>query len=295
LVGNKIVIFFAVSSSVSGLLVPLNDPEAVLIAMLAKAFGIPLIESRQPHGASLDQEPEIVKKIQAAGWKRVRIVEMPGLKTEATLRRRGTEVEVIDHHAYGNLDRSRHAKTRKSLPSSLEQFLTRFRITDARLCARGFDPKFVRGIGIMDRGFVWALQEEGYSASDIREVLRYRDQLMRPYTDPREETKERGAADRAWKQRKMWKGFLVVTTGSVYGIRWRISERIASHLKHPVPLMLWAPKRGVIYVQESAFSERLFQKFGGFTFGTKRNWGYKNEPGKRRITLKDVKQMITLL
>ena len=71
------------------LVVPLNDPEAILIYEIAKAMGIQVIRSAQPHGAALDREPDLVPLIRDGGWKRVVIIEMPGPKVEAKLRALG--------------------------------------------------------------------------------------------------------------------------------------------------------------------------------------------------------------
>src|SRR3989338_4178592 len=126
------------------LVVPPNDPEAVLISKIAKALEIPRIKSGQPHGASLDKEPKILQKIREGGWERVVVVEMPGPKIEKRLREKGIEVVIIDHHRYDKLDRAVDPKTGKLLPSSLEQFLKILCITDQQLRTAGFDPKLVK-------------------------------------------------------------------------------------------------------------------------------------------------------
>lgn len=277
------------------LIIPPNDPEAVMIFELAKKMGLEVIESKQPHGATLDREPKLLARVKAGGWNRAVVVEMPGPKTEAALRRAGVEVAVIDHHHYTHLDRAHDPKTKKLLPSSLEQFLRRFRITDAKLTSLGFSPRLVRGVGINDRGFVWALRDEGYADKEIRAVLAYQKILMGPRLDPAVEARKDALARRAWDARKQWNGFELIDDKTGADLRPRLSLIIALEVKRPVPLMLVENTRGLIYVQESPHAVDLFKRFGGFTFGMDRNWGYKNERGKRRVTLDDVKRFIQTL
>ncbi len=285
--------YTGISMKPTVLIVPPNDPEAVMIFELAKAMGLDVIESKQPHGATLDREPRIRARVKVGGWKRAVIIEMPGRKTEALLRRAGVEVVIIDHHHYTNLDRAHDPKTTRLLPSSLEQFLRVFRVTDAKLNALGFKPRLVRGVGINDRGFVWALRDEGYTDKEIRQVLVYQKKLMGTRLDAKNETRKDALARTAWNQRKTWNGFSLIEDNTGADLRPRISLIIALEVKHPVPLILVEKKRGLIYVQESAHAPSLFKRFGGFTFGMDRNWGYKNERGNPSVTLKDVQQFLT--
>ena len=75
------------------------------------------------------------------------MVEMPGPKAEARLRNIGVKLDIIDHHHYTGLSRAHDAKGRL-LPSSLEQFLAMFKITDRQLKSWGMNSRLVRGIGI---------------------------------------------------------------------------------------------------------------------------------------------------
>ena len=284
--------FFHMSTKDTVLIIPPNDPEAVMIFMLAKAMGLSVIESLQPHGASLDKEKNMEKKIRSGGWKNIVIVEMPGPRTESRLRRMGVEVVIIDHHHYDHLDRAHDPKTKKLLPSSLEQFLKRFRIDDKKMCRLGFEPKFVRGIGIMDRGFVWALREEGYKESDMYRVLAYRQELMRPYLNQKTEAQKERITKEVWKQRTEWNGFTIVIGRGKTELRPRLSLLIALKVKKPIPLILFERGRGLVYVQESPYALALFRKFGGFTFGMDRNWGYQNTPGVSKVTLVDIKRFL---
>ena len=264
---------------------PANDAEAVMILRLAKTMELPVLISAQPHGASIDKEPKIIERIKKSGAERVVIVEMPGIKTEQKISKLGIEVKIIDHHNYQNLKRGKKL-------SSLEQFLKFFKITDSYLEKLGFNPRLVRGIGIIDRGFVWALRKDGYSESEIKKVIAYQKKIMRPFVDPAEEKKYERAASEAWKKRKVWREFFIVIDKTKKGLRPYLSLLFVKKFKHRTPLILDERTRGVIYVQDSPAAERLFKKFGGFTFGEKGNWGYKNQAGRKKVTLEDIKKVL---
>ncbi len=275
------------------LVIPANDAEAVMILRLAQAMKLSTIISQQPHGASLDREPKIIQQIKDSRAERIIIVEMPGVKTEKKLSDLGLEIVIIDHHHYQGLDRACHPKNKKSLSSSLEQFLKFFKITDSYLEKLGFDPRLVRGIGIIDRGFVWALQKEKYSATEIKKVIAYQKKLMRPFVDLREEKKYEKAALEAWQKRTVWQEFFIVIDKTKKCLRPYLSIILAQKFNHRVPLILDEWTRGVIYVQESPRTKELFEKFGGFTFGEDRNWGYKNSSVLKKVTLAEVKNFLT--
>ncbi len=274
------------------LLIPPNDPEAILIYELAKAMGIQIIRSQQPHGATLEKESDLVLLIRDGGWKRVVIVEMPGLKIEAKLRKMGVEVVIVDHHQYTGIDRAKNSKTGKLLPSSLEQFLKLFRVTDAKLHKLGYTPKIARGIGVMDRGYVWALQEEGYRPLEIETVIALQRALLAKHGLLKDEDQKLKQARKAWKDRKVWKEYFVVTSNIKTEIRSRVSMIVVQEIGKPTPIIFLEKKRGLMYVQESGHAMDLFEAFGGFTFGLNRNWGFRNEKGKRHITLKDIQKIL---
>ncbi|HAU66480.1 TPA: hypothetical protein DCW61_03980 [Candidatus Uhrbacteria bacterium] len=218
---------------------------------------------------------------------------MPGLKTEALLCKRGIKVDIIDHHHYTGLSRA-HDKHGKLLPSSLEQFLKKFRITDSRMMAWGFTPRLVRGIGIQDRGYVWALQYEGYSKKEIKAVMAFHDELMAHLQDPKKEQHKKRLAQKAWERRKKWREFWIVSTKANIQLRPALSRIIVDQVGKPVSLIILEYGRGLVYVQESPYALHLFERFGGFTFGLDRNWGYRNGPEKK-ITLLDIKKAIKVV
>jgi hypothetical protein len=276
------------------LIVPTNDAEAVLIKQIAEQIGIPTIESHQLHGASLDKGHDYVAQVIDGGYTKAVIVEMPGVESEEKLRSLGVEVVIVDHHHYTGLARA-HAPDGKLLPSSLEQFLEMFQITNAQLRKMKFDPRLVQGIGIQDRGYIWALQEEGYSRAEIKSVMEYMDALTAHHRNPKTEARKQRLSEKAWAGRKQWREFIVVTTRADLQLRPRLSRIIVDEIGKPTPLIVVEHHRGLIYVQESPYALHLFERFGGFTFGLDRNWGHRNEPGGEKITLRDVKDAIKMV
>jgi hypothetical protein len=275
----------------SVLIVPPNDAEAVLIQRLAEKMRLATIVSKQLHGASLDKGHDYVELVKRGEYKVAIIIEMPGPLSEGRLRDMGVDVVIIDHHHYTGLDRA-HGKDGKMLMSSLEQFLDRFEITDEQLEEWGFDARMVRGIGIQDRGYIWALQESGYSSFEVSAVMDYADELTAHMHNPKTEKRKLELAHNAWKNRKEWNGFYIVTTKEDLQLRPRLSRIVAEELKKPTALIIVEHGRDIIYVQESDYALQLFENFGGFTFGLDRNWGHKNAPGEKHITLRDIKKAI---
>lgn len=273
------------------LIVPLNDAESILIGEIAQKLDLSTFFSHQTHGASLDKGRDYFPLIKKDKFKKVIVVEMPGERTESHLKKLGISVVIIDHHHYTGLDRA-HDALGKILPSSLEQFLKFFKLTDSRLIKLGFDPRLVRGIGIHDRGFIWALQEEGYSKPEIKRVLQYHDSLVLQIRNPKTEAKKQAIAKRVWKNRKKWREYFIVETKADIQLRPRLSRIVAEEFGKPTSLIIIERKRGLIYVQESDCAMDLFLAFGGFTFGEDRNWGYRNEKGKSRVTLREVQRII---
>jgi len=273
------------------LIIPPNDAEAILITQLADKLGLPLIVSHQVHGASLDKGNDYLRRIREGGYTRVVVVEMPGVKTEKRIRQLGVKLVILDHHHYTGLSRA-HDQKGHLLPSSLEQFIELFHITDEYLKQWGFNPRLVRGIGIQDRGYVWALQDEGYTKKQIQDVLHYHDELTRCLHHPKQEARKDLMTQRAWGRKRKWNGFWIVSTRAKFSLRPRLSRLLVDTIGKPTPLIIVEHGRGLIYVQESSFAMPLFEQFGGFTFGLDRNWGYKNEAGKARVTLRQVKSAI---
>ncbi|MDG1949327.1 MAG: hypothetical protein P8J32_00715 [bacterium] len=273
------------------LIVPPNDAEAVMIQQLAQKLELPTILSKQLHGASLDKGHNYVVQVKEGGYETAIVIEMPGLESEQALKEMGVEVVLIDHHHYTGLDRA-HGPDGNMLPSSLEQFLELFDVTDAQLKGWELDPRLVRGIGIQDRGYIWALLEEGYTKEEAMEVMAYADELTAHLHNPKTEERKWELSRKAWKNRTEWNGFYIVKTRADLQLRPRLSRIVAEEMGKPTALIIVEHGRGIIYVQESDYAMGLFQTFGGFTFGVDRNWGHKNEVGMKEVTLHDVKRVI---
>jgi hypothetical protein len=270
------------------LLIPKNDAEPVLILKIAEALRISAIVSRQPHGARLSNEKGLLDKLRALKKTHIVIIEIPGPKQEQELTDAGFTLHIIDHHRYDGLDRARQ-KTGALLRSSLEQFLDLFHITDQELRAHGFDPRLVRGVGAMDRGFIWALREEGYGPALIQRVSRYVQRLTKEARETHLLTANREEAKKAWRRRTEVGPFLLVSSvHSKVEIRPDVSLFAAACYGKPVPIIVSSRGGKLLYVQDTPLALELFKKFGGFTFGQDRCWGYNNATAKRKITLDDL-------
>ncbi len=271
------------------LLVPENDAEAVMISDLAKAIGIERMISAQPHGARLEHEDNLEERLRETLKSDVVVVEMPGTKEEARLRKLGFNVMVIDHHRYDEIDRMSDPETGKPLPSSLEQFLAAFDVADEEITAAGFDPRIVRGIGAMDRGFIWALKRDGYAEQEIKEVSRVTRELSRRARGDEKTELNEAAAARAWEHRREVGEYLVVESKEPGAeIRPVVSLIAAEQFGKPTPMIITSRGGLLIYVQESPKALDLFKKFGGFTFGQDTCWGYNNAISQHKISVEDV-------
>lgn len=245
---------------------PRNDVESATIVALAEALHIPCIVSEQPHGATLDAEPNLIHRIREINpiAHDIAIVEMPNVSTEDRLRELGFDVHIVDHHRYESLDRMRKE-------SSLEQIRTLFDMDDTTLSVAGFDPVLIRGVGLIDRGFVWELVKENVPEADRKRMIAYyREQLAVLDPDRKEEEIE---AKKAWKNRKIIEGVLVVTSEKAsLSIRDAISFCVAEAFSEPPVVVVYQPGR-IVYVQDTPTALVLQQTFGGFTFGQNLCWG----------------------
>jgi hypothetical protein len=260
------------------LLCPKNDEESLQILKIAAAAKIPTVTSDQPHGARLYNEPNLIARLKQADpdARRVAIVEIPGPSVEDELRSIGYEVVIIDHHRYDELDRMQHL-------SSLEQFLAIFELTDARLQELGFDPVLVRGVGMIDRGFVWELKKEGLSPADQKRIRDHYVSLMNELGSPAAGSVEE--AKRAWEAREQVGELMIVKSRRAdVKIREALSFVLADLYDLP-PQVLIFEGNGRISLQDSDFAPKLHQAFGGFTFGQDRCWGFQPEPGRPAPTL----------
>ncbi len=248
------------------LLTPKNDEESLQIVKIAEAAGIPLLVSTQPHGAKLELEKDLVERVREVNQEAttIVIVEIPGVKEEEALRSAGFEVEVIDHHRYAELDRMQ-------TKSSLEQFLVKFEINDNRLAELGFEAEMVRGVGIIDRGFLWVLRAE---VPDKELAKRMRDYYRGLTVELGKENKDVDAvAAEAWALREVVNDVLIVRTEREdVPFRAAISFLVADNYDAPPATIVVEGKRR-ISVQESNHAPELFAAYGGFMFGGELCWG----------------------
>lgn len=245
---------------------PRNDVESMTIVALAAALHIPCIVSEQPHGATLDAEPNLVDRIREINpvAHDIAIVEMPNISTEDKLRELGFDVHIVDHHRYESLDRMRKE-------SSLEQIRELFDMDETTLAVAGFDPVLICGVGLIDRGFVWELVKENVPEVDRKRMIAYyREQLAVLDPDRKEEETE---AKKAWKNRKTIENVLIVTSEKAdLSIRDTISFCVAEEFSEPPVVVIYQPGR-IVYVQDTPTALALQQTFGGFTFGQNLCWG----------------------
>lgn len=254
----------------SALICPQNDPESLTIINIAKSFSIPTIVSNQPHGAKLDKEIDLIKKIKSLNTRpdEIVIVEIPGPEMETELSELGFKVIIIDHHRYPGLNRMQDE-------SSLEQFLNHFNISHADLLARGFDPILIQGVGDIDQGFVWQLYKKDYSQHDISRIITfYKSLLIDLYGEKRLESEK--VAQEVFENREEWQDFLVFFNQKTgVAVRDPISFIIAEEIGYQKPNIL-VEKNG-IYVQGSSHAIDLYNHFGGFTYGGDNCWGKRGD------------------
>jgi hypothetical protein len=268
------------------LVCPDNDPESRLILLLAYRMQMCVIRSGQGLGATLERERgDIVELIKTTLRPKVWIVEIPGQEIEARLQDAGLEVVIIDHHSYGDLDRSRSSDG-SLLPSSLDQFMTLANVDDARLRTWGFDPIVVHGIAIMDARFVQGLREEGFTHEHICRVLDFRRDCSRagfPDFD-----KAEAAAREAWRVRRTVADYNVVVGTSEVSIRGAVSTITIYEDCDTKPLIVVDKGGAEIFVHnvDPSVVDVLRSAFpNGFTFGTGRCWGVNNARSGTTCTL----------
>lgn len=279
------------------LIVPPNDEEAYLIAELSERKGYRVHRSNQPHGARLEREPDVLRIVKDSGAATVIIVEMPGPEIEEKIRAMGKHLVVIDHHNYAELERA-YAPDGSVLPSSLEQFLRVAGIEDTHLKRFGYKPDLVRGIGLWDAGYIWGVMSAGYSKERALQVAAYKDELAEKVGAAEADPVNRQEARRAFEDREKFsaKGgdyFVVTSSHPTARIRSNLSRLFAFMYWKPTPLIISERGGERLYVQETDRALDLFYHFGGFTFGTDRNWGYENEAEKEKVTLGEVKEFLS--
>jgi hypothetical protein len=241
------------------LLCPKNDPESLTILRLAKAMDLASIESAQPHGATLSEEVNLEARIAEHEPKRIVIVEIPGPSEERELRDLGYEVIIIDHHQYGDIDRSQPK-------SSLEQFLELYEVSDEDVKELNFDPVLINGVGAMDRGFFWAVNELDYSNEEKKRIIEHYESLLLELGGE-ERGRQEAEAEEVFEGREELGKFLYFNARKANTrLRDALSFRIAREYGRPIASII--DMADTLYVQETTEYEELLREFGGFTFGT---------------------------
>lgn len=273
------------------LILPINDAESVMIHQIAQKLPLEIVTTKQPHGATIDKIEGIVETVKTGEFEKVVIIELPGkVEKEIEGLESVKEMKIIDHHQYGELDRAYDEKG-NVLPSSLEQFLEYFGISDDQLVEWGFDPRRVKNIGIMDRDYAWGMLKEGRDWDEIQDAFSYRDELSGAFRNMSEEASYLEKAKEVWEKKEEWNGYFIVSSDSDMTLRRRISRIIALERKERTPLIVLEPARGLIYVQETSKAKELKEAFGGFTYGDQNNWGFKNSESEK-VTLDEVKKVL---
>jgi hypothetical protein len=135
---------------------PSNDGESKTILDICRRLDVDARVSRQPWGATLDQEPaENLRDLKQI----VAVVEMPSTVLEDELRRRGHDVVIVDHHYYkgAGLDRRKKLSSLEQIAQLLDYTLTRWEM----------------GIAINDRAYIFGLMEAGYTMEEIVAIRRF--------------------------------------------------------------------------------------------------------------------------
>ncbi len=247
------------------LLCTTNDPESLTIVRIARALGIPLLESQQIHGATLAEEPQLFERLaKMKTVKHLAIVEIPGPSEEKALQDSGISVHIIDHHTYPELDRMKSE-------ASLTQFLSLFEITADDLAHAGFDPDIIRGVALMDQGFLWELATSELTLEKQRLARAYYVSCKRDIDPQYRETED--AAREAWQKREERDGVVIIRSSHPQHIREAVSFLLADTFPENPPINIVVDGDGRVSVQETEKAEALFTKYGGFLFGKKRCWG----------------------
>ena len=275
------------------LIVPVNDEEAYMIAELAERIGLQVHRSEQPHGARLENEPGVLDLVRDSDCQTVVVVETPGPEVEKQIQDLGKELVIIDHHRYTDLDRA-HDTEGHTLPSSLEQFLDLVEMSDQELDDLGYNPRLVRAVGLWDAGYIWALIENGYTNKEIEQFEEQKEIIEKKLGLPAVTEESRQAAERAWKDRQEWNGFLILTSADQKAhTRSLISRMTAKHYKKRTPVIISERADQRLYVQESDRAVDLYKEFGGFMYGGDTNWGYDNEDEPVKLDLEKIKQFLS--
>lgn len=273
------------------LLCPDNDSEAHMILKLAEKAGIAIIRSKQPHGANLSLETHLQEKLNQLKKSDVWIVEIPGIEKEEELKKQGFSVVIIDHHTYKDaIDRLTDQKTGEKKSSSLEQFLAIAGIDDEEMQSWGFNPKLVRGIGIMDAKYVQGLREAGYTKEEIDQVLELRKKFGEEINP--NQNKLLTLAKKDWDKRTEKNGYLIISSKHTEGIHSAIASMSILNDMDTKPMIISIGSGEKINVQNIGpdIVEKLNKNIKGntYTFGSGYCWGVNNKDQDKKVALDEI-------
>lgn len=279
------------------LVCPDNDAEARMILMIAEKAKIPTVKSNKLHGEGIDVEVSEVQKLRTEKTKEVWIVELANLEKEEELRKLGFHVVIIDHHTYSDFDRLTDPNTGKKKPSSLEQFLNVAKITDEELLAFGFDPRIVRGVGIVDAQWIAGLENAGYSKEESKKVFDYIYSLKIAINPDYEKIMDE--AREILKNRYKRGDYIVVETDShTHDIRVTISSLIASEglYKEPKIISVWNGDKITVEQASQDVVKTLNENIIGkkYTFGSGNCWGLNNTSQEKKVTLEEIFKVLKI-
>lgn len=135
---------------------PCNDGESRTIVDICRRLHVDCRVSKQPWGATLDQEPESnLTNLRPI----VIVVEMPSHEKESVLEQAGHRLIVVDHHSYPklNLDRRQPLSSLEQVADHLGYKLTRWE----------------KGIAINDREYIFGLVDAGFSTEEVQTLRTY--------------------------------------------------------------------------------------------------------------------------
>jgi hypothetical protein len=174
--------------------------------------------------------------------------------------------------------------------SSLEQFLVQFDITDEKLTDHDLEPLLIRGVGLIDRGFLWELSAEGIDPKDAKRIREYYLSLMSELGGIPDRLTQ--AAKQAWEAKVKHGDVFVVRSPVTEGhIREALSFLVADLFDQP-PQILILEGDGRMTLQDSDLAPKLHEAFGGFTFGKDKCWGFAPEDGKPAPSLESILQIL---
>ena len=257
----------------TSIICPSNDGEAVTIIDLAKRLGFDVHVSPQPWGATLDKEPASIFDLLRSN---IVIIEIPGVEKEAALAREH-QLYVLDHHKYEEFDRS-------NPKSSLEQF--------AELVGYTLN-RWETGIALNDRGYIPALQEQGYTKAEIQQIREF-DLTAQGYAQDVYRALERDYADGWIHKNRM---YIVATKQSLSSYLGDIHFWNDAAQEKKLDLLILKTNsnnlvQDISFNGTPEFAAKLFKRLGGYCGGNKYLAMYWGKQQKTETTKENAIRLI---